>query len=493
MKYRLISVTLTCLLFASLFQAGAGKAGAATPLVQPGPASSVQMLQQPLDEIDGVIEQGITDRYMPGAVTLVARSGTIVKEDAYGYAARYLDDDFTEMENPVEMQTDTIFDLASITKVFTATAAMHLYEQGAFNLDDPVAEYIPEFAQNGKSDVTIRQLLTHTSGFPAWIPLYQTTDSREEAYAEVFSTALEHEPGTHYGYSDLNMITIGALIEQISGKRLDQYIQTYITEPLGMANTMFNPPESLKNRIAATEYQPQTEREIVWGEVHDENAWAMDGIAGHAGLFSTAQDLAVFVQMILNDGQYDGTRILKTETVEKMETNQLPDFPGNAHSLAWELNQDWYMGALSEPSTLGHTGFTGTSIVISPSKDAVAILLTNKVHPTREAPSTNPLRQAVAQKTADAINAWSAHAMNELVDDFAAEDEFLSDEDVRTLQVHLTAISHYEGTGSAEKIVKHMEGFQRLLDYQRENEFISEEAYETLQKNADYLIGKWDS
>lgn len=491
MKYRLISVTLTCILFASLFQTDVGRAEAASPVVQPGPASSVQMLQQPLDEIDGVIQQGITDRFMPGAVVLTARSGTIVKEDAYGYAARYLDDDFTEMENPVEMQTDTIFDLASITKVFTATAAMHLYEQGAFNLDDPVAEYIPEFAQNGKSDVTIRQLMTHTSGFPAWIPLYQTTDSREEAYAEVFSTALEHDPGTHYGYSDLNMITIGALIEQISGERLDQYIQTHITEPLGMTDTMFNPPESLKARIAATEYQPQTDREIVWGEVHDENAFAMDGIAGHAGLFSTARDLAVFAQMILNDGQYDDTRILETETVEKMETNQLPDFPGNAHSLAWELNQDWYMGALSEPSTLGHTGFTGTSIVINPSKDAVAILLTNKVHPTREAPSTNPIRQAVAGKTADAINAWSAHTMEALVEDFVAEDAFSSDEATRALQVHLAAISHYEGTGSAEKVVKHMEGFQRLLDYQRENEFISEEAYETLHTNADYLIGKW--
>ncbi|WP_449355059.1 serine hydrolase domain-containing protein [Virgibacillus natechei] len=491
MKYRLISVTLTCILFASLFQTDVGRAEAASPVVQPGPASSVQMLQQPLDEIDGVIQQGITDRFMPGAVVLTARSGTIVKEDAYGYAARYLDDNFTEMENPVEMQTDTIIDLASITKVFTATAAMHLYEQGAFNLDDSVAEYIPEFAQSGKSDVTIRQLMTHTSGFPAWIPLYQTTDSREEAYAEVFSTALENDPGTHYGYSDLNMITIGALIEQISGERLDQYIQTHITEPLGMTDTMFNPPESLKDRIAATEYQPQTDREIVWGEVHDENALAMDGIAGHAGLFSTAQDLAVFAQMILNDGQYDGTRILETETVEKMETNQLPDFPGNAHSLAWELNQDWYMGGLSEPSTLGHTGFTGTSIVISPSKDAVAILLTNKVHPTREAPSTNPIRQAVAGKTADAINAWSAHTMEELVEDFAAEDAFSSDEATRALQVHLAAISHYEGTGSAEKVVKHMEGFQRLLDYQRENEFISEEAYETLHTNADYLIGKW--
>ncbi|HLR63448.1 MAG TPA: serine hydrolase domain-containing protein [Lentibacillus sp.] len=489
MKSKFVSLTLAGVVLVSVFAASSGKAMAAAPIVEPGPPGSVQMLQEPLDEIDGVIQQGITDRYMAGSVVLAAKSGTIVKEDAYGYAARYLDDDFTEMENPVEMQTDTIFDLASITKVFTATAAMQLYEQGEFNLDDPVADYIPQFAQNGKSDVTIRQLLTHTSGFPAWIPLYQTTDSREEAYQEVFSTPLDHEPGTHYGYSDLNMITIGALIEKISGERLDQYIKANITEPLGMTDTMFSPPESLKDRIAATEYQPQTDREIVWGEVHDENAWAMDGVAGHAGLFSTAQDLAVFAQMILNDGQYDGTRILETETVEKMETNQLPDFPDNAHSLAWELNQDWYMGDLSGPTTMGHTGFTGTSIVIDPEKETVAILLTNKVHPTREAPSTNPIRQAVAGKTADAINAWSASTMKALVKDFAAEEEFSSDETAHSLKVHLAAVSHYEDQDAAAKVIKHMEGFKSLLDHQEGS--MTEGVYETLRTDADYLINKW--
>jgi len=491
MKNRLMSVMLAYVLFASVFFAGISTTATAAPIVQPGTPGSVQMLQEPLDEIDDVIQQGIADQYMAGSVFLAARSGTIVKEDAYGYAARYLDDDFTEMENPVEMQTDTIFDLASITKVFTATAAMQLYEQGKFNLDDPVADYIPEFAQNGKSDVTIRQLLTHTSGFPAWIPLYQTTDSREEAYQEVFATPLDHEPGTHYGYSDLNMITIGALVEQISGKRLDEYIKENITEPLGMTDTMFNPPESLKDRMAATEYQPQTDREIVWGEVHDENAWAMDGVAGHAGLFSTAQDLAVFAQMILNNGEYQGTRILKTETVDIMERNELPEFPGNAHSLAWELNQDWYMGDLSGRKTMGHTGFTGTSIVINPSKETVAILLTNKVHPTREAPSTNPIRQEVAGKTAAAINAWSASTMKALVEDFADEEAFSSDAAAHSLKVHLSAVSHYEGQDAADKIVKHMEGFKNLLEHQREN--MSQDAYKTLKTDADYLINKWGS
>ncbi|GGJ98820.1 hypothetical protein GCM10007063_21370 [Lentibacillus kapialis] len=489
MKNRLISVTLACAVVASVLFAGNGKALAAAPIVEPGSPNSVQMLQQPLDDIDGIIQQGIDDQYMAGSVFLAARNGTIVKKDAYGYAARYLDDDFTEMENPVVMQTDTIFDLASITKVFTAAAAMQLYEQDKLELDDPVADYIPEFAQNGKSDVTIRQLLTHTSGFPAWIPFYKTTDSREEAYQEVFSTALEHEPGTHYGYSDLNMITMAAVIEEISGERLDQYVKANITEPLGMTDTMFNPPESLKNRIAATEYQPQTDRGMVWGEVHDENAWAMDGVAGHAGLFSTAEDLAVFAQMILNDGTYQGTRILETETVDIMEQNQLPEFPGNAHSLSWELNQDWYMGDLSGPVTMGHTGFTGTSIVINPNKETVAILLTNKVHPTREAPSTNPIRRAVAGKTGAAINAWSASTLKTLVEDLAADREFSSDRAAHALKVHLDAVSHYEDKGSAEKVIKHMEGFKNLLEHQQDN--MSEDAFETLQTDADYLIGKW--
>ncbi|TFJ92470.1 serine hydrolase domain-containing protein [Lentibacillus salicampi] len=489
MKNRFMSVTLAGTVLALVFFAGTGKTAAASPIIETGAPDSVQMLQAPLDDIDGVIQQGVADKYMAGSVVLTARNGTIVKEDAYGYAARYLDDDFTEMDNPVDMQTDTIFDLASITKVFTATSAMQLYEQGAFSLDDPVADYIPEFAQNGKADVTIRQLLTHTSGFPAWIPLYQTTDSRAEAYAEVFATELEHDPGTNYAYSDLNMITMAAIIEKISGERLDQYVEKNITEPLDMTDTMFNPPESLKDRIAATEYQPQTDRDIVWGEVHDENAWAMDGVAGHAGLFATAQDLAVFAQMILNDGIYDGTRILEAETVDLMETNQLPEYPGNAHSVAWELNQGWYMGNLSEPTTMGHTGFTGTSIVISPSKNAVAILLTNKVHPTREAPSTNPIRQAVAGKTAAAIDAWSASTLEELVADFADEGAFSSGRAAHSLKIHLTAVSHYEDENAAAKVVKHMEGFKTLLDHHEEN--MSEDAYETLNRNTDYLIGKW--
>ncbi|ASK62325.1 serine hydrolase [Virgibacillus phasianinus] len=486
-----ITIALIFVFVVSSFFVSARTSYASSIVLEPGPASSVHMLQQPLDEIDGVIQQGIDNRIMAGAVVLVARSGKIVKEDAHGYAARYVNDDYEEMENPVKMQADTIFDLASITKIFTSTAVMQLYEKGKFNLDDPVATYIPAFAQNGKEDVTIRQLLTHTSGFTPWISLYTMADSREEAYQTVFAQPLEHDPGTHYAYSDLNMITLGALVEQLSGERLDHYINEHITEPLGMNDTMFNPPASLKDRTAATEYQPWTDRGLVWAEVHDENAWIMDGVAGHAGLFSTARDLAIFAQMILNDGQYEGARILQPESVQLMGTNQLPNFPGDAHGLGWELNQSWYMGALASPSTMGHTGFTGTSIVINPNKQTMVIVLTNNVHPTRESSSTNPIRRQVAGKTADAIYAWSAASMKELVKQLEEKGEFENSDAVHRLTLHLTAVNQYESNDQAEKVVKHMKNFKLLLDHQKESELISEEAYETLKTDANYLIEKW--
>jgi CubicO group peptidase (beta-lactamase class C family) len=491
MRRKFVSAAFVCVIGVSLFWGGAGKSYAASPVLSPGSPDSVNMLQKPLNEIDSVIQQGITDKYMPGAVVLVAHQGKIVKEDAYGYAARYLDADYTEMDHPVKMQKNTMFDLASITKVFTATAAMQLYEKGKLKLDAPVSSYIPEFAQNGKSGVTIRQLLTHTSGFSAWLPLYKTTNSREDAYQTVFSTALEYEPGTHYVYSDLNMITLGALVEKITGKRLDQYIKEHITDPLGMKDTMFNPPNSLKERTAATEFQPWTNRGVVWGEVHDENAWLMDGVSGHAGLFSTADDLAIFAQMMLNSGEYKGTRILDADTIKMIETNQLPDFPGDDHGLGWELNQAWYMGALADPATMGHTGFTGTSIVISPDKQTTVILLTNKVHPTREAPSTNPIRQQVANKTADAINAWSATSMKALVGQLEKEDAVKSSAAAHILNMHLTAVSHYEQKNMADKVIKHMEGFKTLVEHQKNEDLLSDDAYQTLKRDADYLIGKW--
>ncbi len=380
-----------------------GNPGPSSPILHPGSIKGAGMMETPLREIDSVMKSMMENEVMPGAVTFVARRGHIVQHEAYGSAVLYKDDQGNKVDDPIAMQKDTIFDIASLSKIFTTTAAMKLYEQGLFELDDPVADYIPEFAQNGKENVTIKQLMTHTSGFKAWVPLYTIGDSKEERLQYVYQYPLSNPPGTTYTYSDLNMITLASIIERISGQSLDTFVKENLTEPLNMTDTMYNPPEQLKQRIAATEYQPWTGRGLVWGEVHDENAWSLGGVAGHAGVFSTAKDLAKLGHMFLNEGRYGGKQILEPETVELLIKNQIPEFPGNEHGLGWELAQGWYMDALSEASSIGHTGYTGTSIVINPNNETIAILLTNRVHPTRDTVSTNPARRQFARKVADAI------------------------------------------------------------------------------------------
>ncbi|QCJ44186.1 serine hydrolase [Bacillus sp. S3] len=373
-------------------------------VLHPSSAKGAGMVTAPLQKIDQILNQAISEKVMPGAVAFVARGGKIVKHTAYGNSAQYSDGKFTEMEHPIPMQEDTIFDLASVSKIFTSTAVMILFEKGLFELDDPVAMYIPEFAAKGKQDVTIRQLLTHTSGFVSWIPLYTKGNSRDERLQLVFEQPLKNPPGTNYEYSDLNMITLGALVEKLSGERQDEFVKEHITGPLGMKDTMYNPPASLKNRIAATEYQSTPNRGLVWGEVHDENAWSLDGVAGHAGVFSTAEDLAKLAHIFINEGKYAGKSILKPETVKLLLENQNEAYPGNDHGLGWELGQGWYMDALSEGTySFGHTGYTGTSIVVSPNNKTVAILLTNRVHPSRTTVSTNQTRRLFARQVADAI------------------------------------------------------------------------------------------
>lgn len=373
-------------------------------VLHPSSARGAGMVEAPLQQIDQIMNEAISKKLMPGAVTYVARAGNVVKHDAYGYSAKYTDGTFTEMEKPIPMENDTIFDLASISKIFTATAVMILFEKGYFNLDDSVAKHIPAFAANGKEHVTIRQLLTHTSGFTAWIPLYSKGTSREDRLKLVLNQPLKNAPGTTYEYSDLNMITLGMLIEHWSGTRQDEFVRDHITEPLGMKDTMYNPPASLKHRIAATEYQAIPNRGLVWGEVHDENAWSLDGVAGHAGVFSTANDLAKLAHIFINEGKYGGKRILKPETVQLLLQNQNVAFPGNDHGLGWELGQGWYMDALSEGTySFGHTGYTGTSIAVSPNNKTVAILLTNRVHPSRNMGSMNQTRRLFARNVADSI------------------------------------------------------------------------------------------
>ena len=327
-----------------------------------------------------------------GAVALMGHDGAVVARDASGWALRY-QNATTELPRDqwVPMRDDTIFDLASVSKLFTSIAAVQLIEEGKVDLEAPVAAYLPEFGVNGKDTVTVRQLLTHTSGFTSWLPLYSRYPDKASRIKAVMDAPLAKPPGSTYLYSDLNLITLGVLVERLTGKGLDEVVHERITAPLGMTDTGYNPAD--RTRTAATEYQSTPPRGMVWGEVHDENAWSLGGVAGHAGVFSTADDLAVLCQALLNGGTYRGERVLSRKSVSLLVTNFNQDFPGDSHGLGFELDQRWYMDALSGPRTAGHTGYTGTSMVIDFASHSFAILLTNRVHPSRSWGSNNAARR----------------------------------------------------------------------------------------------------
>ena len=281
-----------------------------------------------------------------------------------------------------------------------------------------MAAYLPEFAANGKTGVTVRQLLTHTSGFTSWLPLWSKYPDEASRIKAVMDQPLTNPAGSTYLYSDLNLITLGVMVEKLRGAPLDAVVHDHITAPLGMGDTGYNPTD--RDRTAATEYQTSPPRGMVRGEVHDENAWSLGGVAGHAGVFSTADDLAVLSQALLNGGTYGGERILSRKSVEALITNFNGAFPGDDHGLGFELNQRWYMDTLSGPRTAGHTGYTGTSIVIDFSSRSFAILLTNRVHPSRTWGSVNIARRewahglgaAMAVRPRHGDTAWSTGGEN---------------------------------------------------------------------------------
>ncbi|MEC3981121.1 serine hydrolase [Amycolatopsis sp. H20-H5] len=353
-----------------------------------------------------------------GAVGLLAHDGVVVDKYTAGAALRYADASGTELPpaQQVPMRNDTIFDMASISKLFTSIAVMQLVEQGRVDVAAPVVRYLPDFGVNGKESVTVEQLLTHTSGFDAdpvpslWAG-YPDIPSRRKA---VLDSKLIHAPGSTYLYSDINLLTLGFLVEKLTGQPLDKVVHDRLTAPLGMTDTGYNPPASKLDRVAATEFETNPARGLVRGQVHDENAWSLGGVAGHAGVFSTAGDMATLAQAILNGGTYRGHRVLRPETVRLMLTNYNQKFPDDAHGLGFELDQPWYMGALASPVTAGHTGFTGTTLVIDPESRSFAILLTNRVHPTRSWGSINLAREtwasslakAMAVRPADGRDAW---------------------------------------------------------------------------------------
>lgn len=376
-----------------------------------GSAEQAGLLPDPIAKISADVEAGLAPQgagkhpLYPGAVALVAHRGVIVSETAHGYSSLYSDSAPTLLpeDQRVKTQTDTMYDVASLSKLFTSTVAMQLADQGKLDLGAPVVNYLPAFASHGKSDITITNLLTHTSGLQPdpTPPLWQLpAGDRVQAILDTTPTV---QPNTSYVYSDLNMMTLALVEQAITGKTLDTLVAEQITRPLGMTSTMYNPPAGLLPRIAAEEYQTVPDRGLVHGQVHDENAWALGGVAGHAGVFSDVHDLAILAQTVLNGGRYGSTRILSKDSVVAMLTNLNQNYRGQNHGLGFDLYQYFYEGALATPYTAGHTGFTGTDIVIDPTTQSFSILLTNAVHPSRSWGSTNPVRRAVTDDLARAI------------------------------------------------------------------------------------------
>jgi CubicO group peptidase (beta-lactamase class C family) len=395
-------------------QVQTGFAPASTTL-RDGSPQSVGLDPGPIDtalqQLDAYTENDPTTGHplYSGQVTELVHDGVVVARNSAGYALKYSDNqgDLLPTDQQIPMSTNTIFDLASLSKLFTSIVAMQEIQAGRLKLDATVASYIPQFASNGKGDITIQMLLTHTSGLPAdpTPPLWQDPDMASRINS-ILDTVPEYPAGSTYLYSDINMLALQQVLQKITGKSLDVLVHNQITGPLGMKDTMYNPPASLKPRIAAEEYEQgpgEPQRGLVWGSVHDENAWALGGVAGHAGVFSTVDDMAKLSQALLNGGTYGGRRILSQQSVTEMWTNYNQAFPGDSHGLGFELDQRWYMGALDSPRTAGHTGFTGTTIVIDPESRSIALQFSNHVHPNRNWGSTNPARRDAATGLADAM------------------------------------------------------------------------------------------
>ncbi|MFL5487535.1 MAG: serine hydrolase domain-containing protein [Gemmatimonadaceae bacterium] len=345
------------------------RAGDGLPVKSP---TEVGMSSSRLAAIERVIERGIRAGGYPGASVVVGRKGAAVFEKGFGKLS------WSSSSTMVDAQR-TIYDVASLSKVVgTTTAIMILYDEKKIGLDDRVVTYIPTFGGGDKDNVTIRQLLTHTSGLPAGRDIWRIAQTPLEARALVLSTPLEGRPGAQYIYSDLGADILGFLVEVVSGEPLDKFLTRRVFEPLGMNETMYRPADSLFSRVAPTEVTPPRGYPLR-GEVHDENAYALGGVAGHAGLFSTAADLSVFAQMMLNGGEYNGVQIVSKQTVDLFTSRAF-----GHRALGWDTAEgDYGSGRYLGPTAYGHTGFTGTSMWIDPEREMFVILLTNRVHAAR--------------------------------------------------------------------------------------------------------------
>jgi beta-glucosidase-like glycosyl hydrolase/CubicO group peptidase (beta-lactamase class C family) len=338
--------------------------------------------------LDSVMARAIRDSAFPGAQLLVARDGAVVYQKAFG--------GFTYGPESPRVTGATMYDLASMTKVIATTSViMRLYDESRLKLDDRVTEYLPEFGNHGKEQITIRNLLVHNAGLPPFKRLYLTVKSPEEALDSVYQTEMIYPTGDSTVYSDFDFILLGKIAERITGVRLDWLADSLFFKPLGMTRTQFTPDSLLWPSIAPTEFDSVVRKALVQGTVHDENAYVLGGVSGHAGLFSTAGDLAVFMAMIMNDGSYGGKQYLRPETVRFFTTRQRSS---SSRALGWDTKSEKgysSAGALFGPRTFGHTGFTGTSVWADPERKIFVILLTNRVYPTRNNRKIGDIRPIV--------------------------------------------------------------------------------------------------
>lgn len=342
------------------------------------------------------VRRGIDERVMPGAQIFIAQGGRVLADTAFGY--------FTYDDDAAEVTTGSIYDLASVTKVLAGgTVAMRLVERRYLVLDEPVWHYYPEFTGGGRELVTIRHLLTHSSGLRPFFEFWKLGIKPDEVLDYIIHSELEFEPGSQYQYSDLGMVLFTALAERVTGKPFEKLVRQWVIEPLRLENTTYNPPDDWLDRIVPTEMDTSLRMALAHGTVHDENTYFMGGVSAHAGLFSTARELAHVGALILGDGLILGQRLLQPETIGQFITDQqLP--AGSGRALAWQMAYaTGHSGEKFSASAFGHTGYTGTSIWIDPATGLIAVLLTNRVHPTRERRGIGDVRLAFYNAVAEAV------------------------------------------------------------------------------------------
>lgn len=370
-------------------------------LVSPFALPAAEIDATKLAEIDTAVEAPIKRGDCPGVVVVIVHDDKVVYRKAFGKRAVKPDD--------AAMTVDTVFDMASLTKPFaTGTSVMILIQQGKLKPDDLVSKHWPEFAANGKDKVTVEHLLLHTSGLTADNAVADYADGKAKAFERIAALKLEVPAGTRFKYSDVGFIVLGELVERVGGLPVDKFAKKHVFEPLKMTDTGFTPAEALKKRIAPT--GPRAGK-IILGEVHDPRAFALGGVAGHAGLFSTADDLARYCRMLLRDGELDGVRILDAKTVKLFtEAHKVPVLVKGAEvkafrSFGWDVDTSYSAprGELFKKGEgYGHTGFTGTSVWLDPGTKTAVIVLTNRVHPDDKGNVTR-LRREVGTIAATAV------------------------------------------------------------------------------------------